>query len=138
MSRRRSEATGAEARASQAAGPHVAAREGSGADARRVARSAPVFAALGDARRLGLLSRLSAEGPLSITELTRGSDVTRQAITKHLEVLAEAGLVRDARSGRERFFDLAPGSLDAARSDLEAISAKWDAAIERLRAKVED
>lgn len=101
------------------------------------ARSAPVFAALGDARRLSLLSRLSSEGPLSITELASGTGVTRQAITKHLEVLAEAGLVRDARSGRERLFELEPGSLTAARRDLDAISARWDAAIERLRAKVE-
>lgn len=107
------------------------------AEAAGASRSAPVFAALGDARRLALLSRLSAEGPLSITELASGSDVTRQAITKHLEVLAHAGLVRDARSGRERRFELEPRSLDEARRDLEAVSARWDAAIERLRAKVE-
>lgn len=107
------------------------------AEAPGPARSVPVFAALGDARRLALLARLSAQGPLSITELASGSDVTRQAITKHLEVLAHAGLVRDARSGRERMFELEPGSLDDARRDLEAISARWDAAIERLRAKVE-
>jgi len=100
-------------------------------------RSAPVFAALGDPRRMALLARLSAEGPLSITRLASGSDVTRQAITKHLEVLADAGLVRDNRAGRERLFELEPRPLDEARRHLDAISARWDGRIARLRAKVQ-
>ena len=100
--------------------------------------SAPVFAALGDRRRLILLARLAEGGPLSITGLSRGSDVSRQAITKHLDILAEAGLVTDERCGRERLFHLEPTSLDRARRDLAAISARWDDAIDRLRAHVED
>lgn len=99
--------------------------------------SASVFAALGEPRRLLLLARLAAEGPLSITGLSRGFDVSRQAVTKHLDVLLEAGLVRDERRGRERLFELESASLDQARRDLDAISARWDGAIERLRAHVE-
>ena len=64
--------------------------------------AAPLFAALGDTRRLGLLGRLSADGPLSIRRLSEGTGVTRQAVTRHLEALGRAGLVRDARRGRER------------------------------------
>lgn len=104
----------------------------------RVRASAPVFAALGDPRRLVLLARLSADGPLSISGLSRGSEVSRQAITKHLEILVEAGLVRDERRGRERLFELEPSSLERARRDLDAISARWDDAIDRLREHVED
>src|SRR5256885_2450394 len=62
----------------------------------------PVFAALADPTRLGLLRRLSADGPLSITRLSAGTGVTRQAITRHLQGLGAAGLVRDLRRGRQR------------------------------------
>jgi DNA-binding transcriptional ArsR family regulator len=100
-------------------------------------RSAPLFAALGDATRLHVVSRLSGEGPLSITQLTEGSDVTRQAVTKHLNVLANAGLVRDSWHGRERVWELTPRQLEEARRALDAISERWDHALERLRAMVE-
>src|SRR5512138_887174 len=100
-------------------------------------RAAPVFAALGDTTRLGLVSRLCTDGPLSITQLREGTDVTRQAITKHLLALADVGLVRDERRGRERLWALAPEPLDDARRYLDEISAHWDDAIERLRAFVE-
>ena len=56
-------------------------------------RATTIFAALGDEKRLALVGRLCAEGPLSISQLTAGSAVTRQAITKHLTVLAGAGIV---------------------------------------------
>jgi len=101
------------------------------------ARPAPIFAALGDPRRLTIVARLSAEGPLSIARLSTGSEVTRQAITKHLEVLAGAGLVRGTRVGRERVFELEPRPLAAARRHLDTISARWDDAIARLRKHVE-
>ena len=100
--------------------------------------AAPVFAALGEATRLRLVAKLCAHGPLSIARLTEGTDVTRQAITKHLHVLAEAGLVRDTRLGRERIFELDVARLAAARRCLEEISSKWDEALERLRALVEE
>jgi DNA-binding transcriptional ArsR family regulator len=101
-------------------------------------RSAPIFAALGDETRLHVVARLSAGGPLSITELTEGSDVTRQSVTKHLEVLAAAGLVRDFRQGRERVWELRTRRLAEARRVLEEISKEWDEALERLKAFVEE
>ena len=100
--------------------------------------SAPVFAALGDPTRLRVVARLSAEGPLSIAKLAAGSDVTRQAVTKHLEVLAGAGLVTGTRAGRERVWTLERRGLADARRALDAISREWDATIGRLRAYVED
>jgi len=101
-------------------------------------RSAPIFAALGDPTRLRLVSRLCGAGPLSITEIADGAEVTRQAVTKHLHVLAEAGLVHDFRQGRERVWELEPRRLEEARRALELISNRWDEALERLRALVEE
>ena len=106
--------------------------------AARLSEAAPVFAALGDSKRAGLLARLGVEGPLSITRLSEGSGVTRQAITKQLRTLGEAGLVRDVRRGRERIFELEPRRLEKARRSLDQISADWDAAIGRLKAFVEE
>ena len=101
------------------------------------AHVAPVFAALGDATRLALVARLCAGGPLSIARLTTGSDLTRQAITKHLGVLARAGLVSDVRQGRERIWALDPAHLEEARGWLDEISIQWDKALDRLRRFVE-
>ncbi len=101
-------------------------------------RSAPVlFAALGDATRLSLLRRLSVEGPLSITRLSEGTGVTRQAITKHLTTLGSVGLVRHARHGREQVWELERKRLEKARAYLDHIAAQWDAAAARLKAFVE-
>jgi len=105
---------------------------------REVSRAAPVFAALGDETRLALVGRLSSEGPLSITRLAAGSPVTRQAITKHLSVLATAGLVSDLRRGRERIWELEPGQMEAARTYLEQVSRRWDKALDRLKRFVEE
>src|SRR5947209_578401 len=104
----------------------------------KLIEAAPVFAALGDRTRLRLVSRLGADGPLSITRLSEDAEVTRQAITKHLHALAAAGLVRDRRRGRERIWELEPRRLDEARRYLDQISAQWDAAIDRLKAFVEE
>jgi DNA-binding transcriptional ArsR family regulator len=104
----------------------------------RAADAAPVFAALGDATRLAIVARLCTTGPQSIARLTDGTDVTRQAITKHLHALADAGLVRSKRDGRERIWEMQTRRLADARRYLDQISAQWDAAIDRLRALVED
>jgi DNA-binding transcriptional ArsR family regulator len=101
-------------------------------------RSAPIFAALGDETRLRLISRLCDYGPMSITRLTRGTKVTRQAITKHLEVMREAGLVRNTRRGRERIWRLEQRRLKEARHWLELISKQWDDALGRLKKFVEE
>jgi len=99
---------------------------------------AELFAALGDPTRLRLVRRLSSEGPLSITRLTEGEEVTRQAVTKHLEVLAGAGLVRGARKGRERLWRIDPRPLDEARRFLDDVSRRWDDALARLKLLVEE
>jgi DNA-binding transcriptional ArsR family regulator len=100
-------------------------------------KSAPVFAALGDPTRLRLLAALCAGGALSIAQLTAGTAITRQAVTKHLLVLADAGLVRDSWQGRERLWELEPSRLDEARRSLDAIAAQWDRALARLKHFVE-
>ena len=105
---------------------------------REVSRAAPVFAALGDETRLALVARLSSDGPLSITRLTAGSALTRQAITKHLDVLATAGLVSDIRRGRERIWELELEQMEAARTYLEHVSKRWDQALDRLKQFVEE
>jgi DNA-binding transcriptional ArsR family regulator len=111
---------------------------GRSAGAAGLARPGPVFAALGEETRLALVARLCARGPQSITRLTTGSDVTRQAITKHLHVLAGAGLVHDVRRGRERIWELDANGLDQARRWLDQISKRWDEALDRLKKFVEE
>jgi DNA-binding transcriptional ArsR family regulator len=100
-------------------------------------RSVPVFAALGDETRLKLIAVLCVGGAMSITQLTAGTALTRQAITKHLAVLADAGLERDAKIKRERLWEFEPNQLDEARRSLVMIASQWDSALERLRLAVE-
>jgi DNA-binding transcriptional ArsR family regulator len=103
-----------------------------------LAGAAPVFAALGDETRLRLVARLGAEGPLSITRLTDGTAVTRQAVTKHLQVLEGAGLARSVPQGRERLWQLQPEPLDEIRRSLDLISQHWDEVLARMKAAVEE
>jgi DNA-binding transcriptional ArsR family regulator len=99
---------------------------------------AQIFSALGDATRLSLVSRLSDGEARSIAALSADTRLTRQAVTKHLHVLQSAGLVSRRRVGRESRFALQPEPMDQAKAYLEAISAQWDAALQRLRAFVEE
>ncbi len=99
--------------------------------------NASVFAALGDATRLRLVTVLCAGGMLSIAQLTAGTAITRQAVTKHLQVLAEAGLVQDTKVGRERLWALNPEPLKRARHSLDHIARHWDNALQRLKLAVE-
>jgi len=99
--------------------------------------AAPVFAALGDENRLRLVSHLCVGGPMSITKLAAGSNVTRQGITKHLHVMENAGLVSSRRHGRERLWQVDQCRVQEAQRYLEQISLQWDRALERLRAFVE-
>ncbi len=108
------------------------------AGAAGLARAGRVFTALGDETRLALVARLCARGPQSITRLTTDSDVTRQAITKHLNVLAGAGLVHGVRRGRERIWELDTNRLEQARRWLDQISKGWDEALDRLKKFVEE
>ncbi|HET9651364.1 MAG TPA: metalloregulator ArsR/SmtB family transcription factor [Usitatibacter sp.] len=106
--------------------------------AARLAETAPVFAALGDATRLRIVARLCESGPLSIARLTEGGDVSRQAVTKHLRALEEAGLVRSSRAGRERVWELRTARLREVQRHLDRISGQWNVALERLRSLVEE
>ena len=98
---------------------------------------APVFAALGDRTRLRLVARLSRGEPSSISELTQGFKLTRQAVTKHLRVLEDAGLVTGVREGRETRFAFTPAPLDEASRYLAEVSQQWGDALARLKAFVE-
>lgn len=108
-----------------------------GAAAARLARSAPVFSALGDATRLSIVARLCESGPASIVRLTGAASVSRQAVTKHLLALERAGLVQSRRAGRERLWALRRERLTEARGYLDLISERWDEALGRLQALVE-
>ena len=98
---------------------------------------ATVFFALGDKTRLQMIAVLCAGGAFSIAQLTANTDLTRQAVTKHLQVLADAGLVQDLKVGRERLWQFNPEPLKQARGSLEQISQHWDQALLRLKLAVE-
>ena len=100
--------------------------------------SARLFAALGDETRLLLVGRLSNQGPASISRLTEGFPVTRQAITKHLQLLEASGLVCSTKHGRESLWQLDQNRLEDARRYLGVISKQWDEAFSRLRQFVDD
>ena len=100
--------------------------------------SAAIFAALGDDTRLRLVQALSAGKPLSITLLTAGARVTRQAITKHLRVLESAGIVHSVRAGRESLFEFDPQAIAGMKEYLDSVSEQWDQALARLKSFVEE
>jgi DNA-binding transcriptional ArsR family regulator len=106
--------------------------------ANKIVAHAPVFAALGDTTRLSLVAKLGDGQPRSIVELTEGSRLSRQAITKHLRVLQGAGIVRNKRSGRERQFEIVRQPIDELRQYLDVVMQQWDQALSRLQAFVED
>jgi DNA-binding transcriptional ArsR family regulator len=99
--------------------------------------TASLFAALGDRTRLSLLTKLSDGQTRSIAGLSAGTDLTRQAVTKHLRVLEEAGLVISSRVGRESQFAFRPEPIDEIRAYLDSVSRQWDDALSRLRAFVD-
>jgi DNA-binding transcriptional ArsR family regulator len=97
-----------------------------------------VFAALGDETRLSVLAKLGNGAPQSISRLTHGTRLSRQAVTKHLRVLERAGVVRSVRAGRESLFALQPNTIDGIRTYLDEVSRQWVDALLRLKALVED
>jgi DNA-binding transcriptional ArsR family regulator len=99
---------------------------------------ASVFAALGDETRLSVLAKLCDGRPQSISRLAEGTNLSRQAVTKHLRVLTDAGVVRSARSGRESLFELEPQPIEEVRDYLDQVSRQWDDALARLKSYVED
>jgi len=105
--------------------------------ARRRQVYAPLFAALGDETRLMLVRKLCSGQPHSIAQLTEGSKLTRQAITKHLHVLESVGIVLGTRRGRENLFELDPRPIQEIRGYLDLVSEQWDRALARLKAFLE-
>jgi DNA-binding transcriptional ArsR family regulator len=99
---------------------------------------AQLFAALGDHTRLSLVARLCAGQPYSISQLTRRSKLTRQAITKHLRVLERAGIVHSVRAGRESRFQFDPQPMEEIKHYLDFVSQQWDQALSRLKSFVEN
>ena len=92
-----------------------------------------VFSALSDPSRRRLLESLAARESASLTELASQLPVTRQAVSKHLAALAEAGLVESARTGRETHYSLTPQPLDDAMAWMERIGEQWDERLGHLR-----
>src|SRR3989442_14391313 len=99
---------------------------------------APVFAALGDETRLVLVAKLSGGQPCSISQLTKGSKLTRQAITKHLRVLESVGIVHSVHAGRESLFEFDPTPIEEMKEYLHFVSEQWDHALGRLKSFIED
>ena len=112
-------------------------RTRSGVTAKRQAH-APVFAALGDETRLWLVAQLSGGQPRSISQLTAGSKLTRQAITKHLRVLERAGVVHSVHAGRENLFEFDPQPIEGLKEYLDFVSEQWDHALSRLKSFAEE
>jgi DNA-binding transcriptional ArsR family regulator len=118
-------------------GTYTARRGDARAGRREAQAAAPIFAALGDATRIGIVRRLAAGETLSIATLTAGTGVTRQAISKHLRVLGDAGIVRSHWQGRERLWEFNPVQVDRARRSLDLIAEQWNASLARLKQFVE-
>ena len=104
----------------------------------RLTKTAPIFSALGDPVRLAMMVLLCTDGPLPTIRLKQGTSVSRQAVTKHLRMLEEAGLVQSQRLGRDRVWKIETRKLTEVRKYLDQISAEWDATVDRLRRFVED
>jgi DNA-binding transcriptional ArsR family regulator len=100
--------------------------------------AALLFAALGDPTRLMLVRQLSQGGPASISVLAERQDMTRQGVTKHLQVLAAAGIIDGSRQGREQVWTLNPKRLVEGRRHIDVIAAGWDEALERFKKLVEE
>jgi DNA-binding transcriptional ArsR family regulator len=99
---------------------------------------APVFAALGDETRLALVAKLCGGQSRSISQLTKGSKLTRQGITKHLRVLESVGIVHSVHAGRESVFEFDPTPIKEMREYLDFVSEQWDQALARLKSFIED
>jgi DNA-binding transcriptional ArsR family regulator len=104
--------------------------------AKRLAQ-APVFAALGNETRLSLVAKLCGGQLHSISQLTQGSRLTRQAITRHLRLLENVGIVHSVRTGRESLFEFDPAPIEEIKKYLDLVSEQWDQALSRLKSFVE-
>jgi DNA-binding transcriptional ArsR family regulator len=103
----------------------------------KIEKQAFIFAALGDPTRLSLVAKLNDGEPHSISTLALGTKITRQAITKHLKVLENVGLVSKVKEGRESLYELDPKPLESMREYLEIIASEWDRSLQSLKKFIE-
>lgn len=96
-----------------------------------------VFAVLGDPTRRSILERLSTEGPTTATAIADDIGISRQAVAKHLNLLAEVGLAASQRQGRETLFRAELDALDAVGSWLDRVQGEWKLRLDRLARRVE-
>jgi DNA-binding transcriptional ArsR family regulator len=89
-------------------------------------RSDAVFGALSDPRRRALLAEIAEHPAATATELAAELPISRQAVLKHLNALADAGLLDRERSGREVRYRVTPAPLSDAVSWIAAVGAQWD------------
>ena len=99
---------------------------------------APIFAALGDETRLSLIARLSQASGQSISQLAKGTKLTRQAVTKHLQILQRVGLVRSVRKGRETLFEFDATPIETMTQYLDLVSNQWDKKLTDLQTFLEE
>lgn len=95
-------------------------------------RQQRVFQALADPKRRQIVEKLSSDGPQTATELARELPITRQGVTKHLQILVKAGLVQMQKSGRERYYSFVAAPLDEASSWVTAVNEQWDRRLQAL------
>ena len=91
-----------------------------------------VFVALADSRRRDIMERLASAGEKTATELAQELPITRQGVSKHLNILTEAELVSVRQIGRDKRYSITPQSLTEAVSWLETITAVWDQRLQAL------
>ena len=103
----------------------------------RARRVDGVFAALGDPGRRSLVEAVAARGSATATELAADLPVTRQAVAKQLTALADAGLLRATRTGRETRYELTPGPLEDAVAWMVEVGARWDDRLDKLARSLE-
>ena len=96
-----------------------------------------VFEALSDPTRRQLLAWLAADGPMSATQLAGRLPLTRQGVAKHLQLMAESGVVTPDRRGREVLFSVDRERLDSASAWIAAVSARWDRRLASLQSYVQ-
>jgi DNA-binding transcriptional ArsR family regulator len=104
----------------------------------KVERQATIFAALGDPTRLSLVTKLIDGKPHSISTLATDTHISRQAITKHLRVLENVGLVTNLKAGRESLYELDTKPLKSIQEYLDIIANEWDRSLNSLKAFVEN
>ncbi len=99
---------------------------------------AHIFAALGDETRLSLIARLCRVSRQSISQLAEGTNLTRQAVTKHLQILERVGLVKSVRKGRETLFEFDAAPIETMTQYLELVSSQWDRKLSDLQAFLDE